>query len=158
MSRNLCSSFCTQCGYHVRLSDLRGKPIEFRRYRPYCPTIGCRFDCACGTSYFAMYRHHEKYWGDPRYAFEETLNCGPGVELPNTLKGKFVLKYNNYEGEEKLEETGCYTVDLSYYESYNDEPVYDEAERAAIKSGEKPPWHLCMDDAEEHEWVWGEKP
>jgi len=30
MSRNLCQSSC--CDNVLRISDLRGKPIEFRRY------------------------------------------------------------------------------------------------------------------------------
>lgn len=55
MSRNLTTSKC--CGNIVRLSDLRGKPIEFRRYGKYAPHIGTRWDCpTCKTVYFAWWR------------------------------------------------------------------------------------------------------
>jgi hypothetical protein len=55
MSRNLCRSIC--CDNIVRLSDLRGKPIEFRRYSDEPPAIGTRWDCpTCDTAYFAWWR------------------------------------------------------------------------------------------------------
>jgi hypothetical protein len=54
MSRNLCTSKC--CGNIVRLSDLRGKSIEFRRHGSYPPKIGTRWDCpTCGTAYFVIW-------------------------------------------------------------------------------------------------------
>jgi hypothetical protein len=56
MSRNLCRSSC--CENIVRLSDLRGKPIEFRQYGSSDPpVIGTRWDCpTCATIYFAWWR------------------------------------------------------------------------------------------------------
>ena len=54
MSRNLQSSAC--CGSIIRLSDLRGKPIEFRRYGCEPVTIGTKWVCpSCKTSYFAWW-------------------------------------------------------------------------------------------------------
>lgn len=68
MSRNLCKSSC--CDNIVRLSDLRGKPIEFRRYGDSPPVIGTRWDCpTCATVYFAWWRcaewkEYKKDFGD----------------------------------------------------------------------------------------------
>ena len=55
MSRNLCTSYC--CDNLVRLSDLRGKPIEFRRYYSEPVVIGTKWVCpTCQTAYFAWWR------------------------------------------------------------------------------------------------------
>ena len=99
MSRNLCRSTC--CNNTVRLSDLRGKPIEFRRFSTEPPKIGTRWDCpTCGTAYFAI-------WWDLARGF---------------------------------------VIDLSYYESFNDEP----GELSEIEN----PRHLCLDDAEDIQEIW----
>lgn len=110
MSRNLCRSTC--CDNTVRLSDLRGKPIEFRRYFKEPPNIGTRWDCpTCSTAYFAI-------WRDAEYGFLTN-----GIQL---LRG--------------------FVIDLSYYESFNDEP----GQKKEIDN----PRHLCVDDAEDIQEVW----
>lgn len=111
MSRNLCTSSC--CGNTVRLSDLRGRAIEFRRYHTEPPHIGTRWDCpTCKTAYFAIWRDAEYSWN-------------PGDRM--RLSRGFV-------------------IDLSYYESFNDEPG-DTLEMDN-------PRHLCVDDAEDIQDVW----
>ncbi len=109
MSRNLASSSCVECGYVVRLSDLRDKPIEFRRYFTERPVLGCRFDCACGEVYFAIWRGE---WDSQ------------------------------------------FVIDLSYYATYNDEKPFDPGVNDAILAGQEPPWHLCLDDAEDQQAIW----
>lgn len=87
MSRNLGRSYC--CENFVRLEDMRGRPIEFRRYTKYSPHIGCRWDCpTCGTVYFAWWR--------------DSIDAN-GVS---------------------------FVIDLSYYESFNDEHDLDYAKMA----------------------------
>lgn len=139
MSRNLCRSYC--CKNIVRLSDLRGKPIEFRRYASYQPHIGTRWDCpTCKTAYFA-------WWRDAEYG----------------------------ENEHR------FVIDLSYYESFNDEHDTDEKVMAAdlgvpadtpigdiykewyarfpnrplpVRSPENARW-VCLDNAEDSQLLWG---
>lgn len=140
MSRNLCKSYC--CENIVRLSDLRGKPIEFRRYASYAPHIGTRWDCpTCGTAYFAWWRDMENNGADTYFV-----------------------------------------IDLSYYESFNDEHDYDyEKARKFLGLPEgtdisevckqwwlrcpgedmfiKPPSearNLCTDNAEDVQKLWGD--
>ena len=140
MSRNLATSSC--CGNTVRLSDLRGKPIEFRRYGPYVPDIGTRWDCpTCNTAYFVIWRTRDKFWHKPEDAFADLDLFGN----PNREKGKFVHQYT-FQNEIVTEDTGCFTLDLSYYESHNDEP--------GTLGAEGKPRHLCEDNAEDVEWEW----
>jgi len=102
MARNLCKSKC--CNTVVRLSDLRGKPIEFRRFRHEPSVIGTKWLCPeCHTAYFVI-------WRDAIYG---------------------------YRG---------FVLDLSYYESFNDEPGSPEEMNN--------PRHLCFDDATEVQEVW----
>lgn len=55
MSRNLHTSSC--CGNIVRLEDLRGKPLEFRRYAREPVVIGTKWVCpSCNNAYFAWWR------------------------------------------------------------------------------------------------------
>jgi len=165
MSRNLCSSFCVECGHGpVRLSDLRGKPIEFRRYYSSAPELGCRWDCPnCGTAYFAIWRINEEFWSreslangqwkDPVYRLPD------GSTHPNTEAGRFAIENTfSFGGVQQTTatNTGCFTIDLSYYETYNDEPIYDdEGSKDAIRSGIEAPRHLCTDNAEDVQWDWG---
>lgn len=142
MSRNLCRSHC--CDNTVRLSDMRGKPIEFRRYGSYAPHIGCRWDCpTCGTAYFAWWRDGDAYPSPPSFV-----------------------------------------IDLAYYESFNDEHDVDENKMAELLGLDRTtcswndlykawdekfpnrslpianldkPRHLCVDDAEGVQQVWGHK-
>lgn len=110
MSRNLCRSTC--CDNTVRLSDLMGKPIEFRRIGTDPPYIGTRWDCpTCGTAYFTIWR--DAQWG-----------------------------YVNG----KMQVVRGFVIDLSYYESFNDEP----GDPSEIEN----PRHLCLDDASDFQEVW----
>ena len=147
MSRNLATSTCVNCHEHTfQLSDLRDKPIEFRRYGPYAPQIGCKVACPrCNTLYFAIYRQGDKYWSYP----EDAFNASPND--PNF--GKFARK-TEFQGKVQYENTGYFVIDLSHYASYNDEEVYDEAEREAIEAGEKKPWYLCEVNADNAQWKW----
>ena len=108
MSRNLCASGC--CGVTCNLSDLRGKPIEFRRYYKEAPHIGTKWTCpVCGADYFAIWHRDDQYDG------------------PSSSR---------------------FTIDLSYYESFNDE------HGDPLEPGEKPAY-LCEDDAKDAYWHWG---
>ena len=110
MSRNLCCSTC--CDNIIRLSDLRGKPIEFRRYSKEPPEIGTRWDCpSCNIAYFAI-------WRDAEYGY---------------VNGR-------------MERTRGFVIDLSYYESFNDEP----GEILEMDD----PRHLCVDNAEDIQEIW----
>jgi hypothetical protein len=81
MSRNLCTSSC--CENTVRLSDLRGRAIEFRRYGNDPPNIGTRWDCpTCQTAYFAI-------WRDAQYSWN------PGAR--SLLSRGFVIDLSYYE-------------------------------------------------------------
>ena len=122
MSRNLCRSTC--CGNTVRLSDLRGKPIEFRRYAKEPPNIGTRWDCPdCGTAYFVIWR--DGVWGDP-----------PG------WKRGFVLDLSYYESFD--DEHGRCAVEDYHSWGHNSPCVYDF----------ESPAYLCIDDAEDQQEVW----
>lgn len=153
MSRNLCTSSCPKCGYQVKLSDMRGKPVEFRRYGPYAPEIGVRFDCQCGEVYFLMWHHRHEFWSDPSKAFDDELVYGRTV-IPNTDKGKFV-SVTEFRGEKRYSNTGFFDLDLSYYESFNDEKIWtdngnDFVAVDAVKrilAGTLEPGDLCTDDA-----------
>lgn len=167
MSRNLCTSYCAECGHGpVRLSDLRGKPIEFRRYARYAPDLGCRWDCPkCSTAYFAIWRVNEEFWSreslqngqwkDPVYHLPD------GTTYPNTEAGKFAVEDTFTFGgvqQTRAANTGCFTIDLSYYETFNDEPIYDDEElKQEIRSGQEDPRYLCKDNAEDTQWCWGSK-
>ena len=111
MSRNLLSSSC--CENIVRLSDLRGKPIEFRRYGSFGRepvVLGTKWTCpSCRTAYFA--RWHSAVWQG-------------GYDEP----------------------TPKFTIDLSYYETFDDEPAREPVAE---------PWHLCLVDAEDNQNVLG---
>lgn len=139
MSRNLGRSYC--CENIVRLEDMRGKPIEFRRYSKYAPHIGCRWQCpTCNTVYFA-------WWVEDR----------------------------NFS---------TFMIDLSYYESFNDERDTDweacakflglpqdthvsevskqwwlrcpDEEPFRVDPDKTTPRHLCLDNAEEVQEVLGD--
>ena len=136
MSRNLGTSKCPNCGYKFTIDDLRGKPIEFRRYSKFTPKMGCRLDCKCGEVYFSYLHYEHTYWS------REALLSGDweNKEKYPEFAGKFAA-----EGFMGPYNTGCFTIDLSYYDSYNDEKGDGDMEN---------PWHLCEDKAEDVEWVW----
>lgn len=146
MTTNLMTDKC--CGIQVKLEDLVGKPIEFRRCGRYAPQIGTRWDCPkCGTAYFVLWTHRPQFWGyeGRRQALNDNIRLPSGKVIPNRHKGRFIV-----EGEFGTPiETGVFELDLSYYESFRDEPVPDEEEKEAIRKGEKDPWHLCTGGAED---------
>ena len=139
MSRNLCTSTCPDCPgkYTVTLMDIIGKPLEARRYGPYAPSFGTKWTCpGCRTAYFVIIRQGDKFWAS-------TWDAHNAVDFggnPNPNRGRFVHKYP--DGHE--EQTGYFVLDLSYYESFNDEHGPDPDERR----------HLLEDDAEDVQWVW----
>lgn len=143
MSRIMPTSTCPECGYVFRLEDLRGKPIEFRRYSRFAPHIGCKVTCRCGIDYFVSWRRDWKYWSDQAVldgSFDEETYEG----FPNAEKGKFARKVlRPFSGEEVVEHLGYFTLSLSYYGSFNDEPG----------GSSEDPWHLCTDNAEDSQWV-----
>ena len=158
MSRNLCSSYCRSCSRLVTLNDLRGKPAEFRKYGSYAPLMGFRHDCPCGKVYFATFAHKNEFWT------RESLASGGwkapeltviGQTYPNREAGKFVHMERDLDGREQPVNSGCFVIDLSFYESYNDEE-WDEAPRQEVLRGARKPEYLCEGDASEHQWVWGQ--
>jgi hypothetical protein len=151
MASNLCSSFCVECGRKPLLAELSGKPVEFRRTGRYAPAMGVRWDCPdCETAYFVYYRQKDNFWSDVEHAFEEYVLGDP--RYPNSEKGKFVQT----DSTGRVYQTGCYTIDLAYYETGRDEPMRPGPEKAEILAGTRPPWRLLEGEAEECEWVWGE--
>ena len=152
MSRNLCTSSCEICERTVRLSDLRGKPIEFRQYGPYAPEMGCRFDCECGEVYFAIWRKKSVFWGKEAIengAWKASSYWINEHEFPNDEHGRFAIERNGY-----VEETGCFTIDLSHYATYNDEKCSNSFIEEQIHNGERTPHYLCEDDALDTQLEW----
>lgn len=148
MSRNLCQDNC-KCGYVFGIKDFIGKPIEFRKYYDYAPHMGTKLVCPdCGTVYFGWMRQDYEFWGssqeDRQRAFNDENVYGNGLVFPNHEKGKFVKKtINPFSGEEHIESLGYYQIDLSYYESFNDEGVGEDTDNPA---------HLCTKDDERTRW------
>lgn len=145
MARNLGKSFC-DCGRVFKLSDLRGKPIEFRRYAHYIPQMGCKVECdQCGEVYFAYIHRTEQYWD------ERSIKDGSwkDVRKHHDMAGRFAIEFDSKIFGKSVSQTGAFTIDLSYYDSYNDEKTYEKPEK---------PWHLCEDDAEDVEWMWRTPP
>lgn len=151
MASNLARSGC--CGNVVRLADLRGRPIEFRRSGPYAPQIGTRWDCpACDTAYFAFWRSYDRYWGEAERADSEGTWIGEQFH-PNTERGRFVTETSSpLTGERRLEETGCFVIDLAYYATGRDEAYGEDLTHTSGRE----PGRLCTDDAADVQWIWGE--
>jgi len=139
MSRNLCKDKC--CGNYVRLADLIGKPLEFRKYYDYRPVPGVKWTCPiCNRVYFIHLRTGHTNWGDLKHQFEnDTINYSNGHIFPNTNKGKFARRTKDHHGQEYIEELGWYEFDMSYYETYNDEGEGKETDDPA---------YLCTEDDE----------
>jgi hypothetical protein len=123
MSRNLCADHCVKCGHGpVTIADLSGKPIEFRGYSKYVPVIGARWDCpSCGVAYFAAYRTRG--------------NC-VGCQIAHVYPPDF---------------PGTWEIDLSYWQTYNDECYGDDA----LKGLDGPPWHLVTEGREDQRFGQG---
>jgi len=157
MSRNLTTSSCPECGYTVRLSDLRGKPIEFRRYSIYAPQIGCRFDCSCGAVYFVMWHAKDNFWGVQSIndgSWKDPVSRHNGQEFPNKEAGRFAVEREGWKGKPEVHQTGYYVIDLSYWTTFNDEQESADLVRMSIEAGNVPPAHLCLDDALDTQWEW----
>jgi hypothetical protein len=119
-----------------------------------------RFDCKCGEVYFVSWVENDSYWSrgaldsgswkEPTYVFQ-------GKTFKNEAQGRFAFETPDWRDKSKTlaQNTGCFTLDLSHYETYNDEPMDDGPEKAAIQNGEQSPRYLCTDDAEDVQWVWG---
>jgi hypothetical protein len=168
VARNLCTSRCVKCGYLVRLADVRGKSLEIRRYYQGAPAFGVRFDCPgvdgpCGEVYFVILRHKDTYWGreslDSGEWKEKEIRGPNGQTYPNPNAGRFAYEDEGVQRPDgtwlikpSVQETGCFVLDLSYYDSYNDEP----GDGAGVEKGKETqkPWHLCEDNAEDVQWVW----
>lgn len=139
MSRNLCTSSCVDCGHTFRLSDLRGKPVEFRQYGPYAPVLGVKVVCKCERAYFAAWRYEDTVWDHPSLrdgSWKSPVYMIGSVTLNNRHAGRFAFE----DKSGNVYNTGAWSIDLSYYESYNDEPG------APLAPGEDPA-HLCLGDA-----------
>jgi hypothetical protein len=144
MSRNLTKDNC-DCGYVFGIKDFVGQPVEFRKYFDYAPQMGSKLVCPeCDTVYFGYIRTGFDYWGDNKErAFEDNYSIN-GHNWDNDQKGKFVKKTTSLGGHERIESLGYYQIDLSYYESYNDEGVgTDECDTPAF---------LCTEDDERTRW------
>lgn len=151
MSRNLGTSKCVKCGYPIELKDIRGKPLEIRRYGPYRPDFGVRFDCSCGEIYFVIIRLYDEFWSDQSisdksYLLDERPIPGTNKTVRNEEKGRFVHR-QQYKDTEYTLQTGCFVLDLSYYGSFDDEKPQDW-------SPADKPWHLCEDNASDVQWTW----
>jgi hypothetical protein len=143
MSRNLTQDNC-DCGYVFGIHDFVGRPVEFRKYFDYAPQMGTKLTCPmCGIVYFGYIRQGHDYWGENKeVAFTDELDiCGQIWE--NKEKGKFVKRVTDLKGKERIESLGYYQIDLSYYESYNDEGVGVDTVT---------PSHLCVSDDEQTRW------
>lgn len=151
MSRNLCQDNC-DCGYVFGIKDFVGQPIEFRKYYDYAPQMGTKLVCPeCGKVYFGWVRKEHEYWGhtqeDRKRAFQDELDYrGYGIDkvVKNEYKGKFAKKsINPITNKEYIEDLGYYQIDLSYYESYNDEGEGVDCDK---------PSYLCTEDDEVTRW------
>lgn len=146
MSRNLCSSTCVTDGCPraeepVRLTEIIGKPLEARRYGPYAPEFGVRYECpGCGTVYFTILRRRDSFWSDPEDADAETDAAGHR----NRERGRFVTA-------DRREQTGCFVIDLSYWSTFNDECYGEDALAGRIDG---PPAFTLDGDAADAQWVW----
>ena len=153
MSRNLCSSSC-ECGRTVRLSDIRGKPLEIRRYGKYAPTFGVKWVCDCKQIYFVILRRRDTFWGREGLRrgdhLLDEIPIGGGRTIPNKERDRFVIN----SGGAHIEETGHFVLDLSHWHTYNDEPHWDPAVAAKMEMGEIPPRHTCLADALDTQLEW----
>jgi hypothetical protein len=131
MSRNIASSSC--CDNVVKLADLAGRTIEFRRYGKLAPHIGVRWDCpSCDTAYFVIWKRYDKFWDRPEESQKDQLLDYSGQPYYNDYKGKFASLEDG-----KLTDTGAFSLVLSYYDQ--------------LYEGDQ--WQKC-EDADDAQWVW----
>lgn len=149
MSRNLATSTCVDCDNPepVRLTDLIGKPVEFRSLGNSPPEMGARWDCPkCDRAYFAIWR--PATWDHSKYVTRENfdiLQADPAFPLQfdsyETMKRAYGVPLDANSGSEFW--SAGFVIDLSYYESFNDEPGNPDERRGLVES-----------DMEEWQWVW----
>jgi len=147
MSRNLCQDNC-DCGYVFGIKDFIGQPIEFRKYYDYAPQMGTKLTCPeCKKVYFGWIRKGHDFWGtsqaDRCKSVQDELIYPNHEPIKNHQKGKFVKVSENLDGKPYFEDLGYYQIDISYYESYNDE---------GIGKDDDDPAHLCKEDDDRTRW------
>ena len=112
MSRNLCEDRCTKCHTLVRLSDLIGQPLEFRKYHDYRPRAGVKWICPkCGTVYFCAINIGSNFWGHTQEELkrfnQDELDYGHGIpKHKNREKVKFAKELIGHNGESRIENLG----------------------------------------------------
>ena len=139
MSRNLCKDQC--CGRKIKLADLMGKPLEFRKYHDYRPMPGVKWQCpVCKRVYFISLHTGHEYWGESlKHQFEnDYIEYYNGYRQPNNDKGKYAKRIQ-FMGKEQVTELGWYEFDMSFYETYNDEGEGKDTDQPA---------YLCQEDDE----------
>jgi hypothetical protein len=105
--------------------------------------MGVKLICPnCGKVYFGWIRSGFDFWNNKKDAFNDEV-CYGGKSFVNEEKGKFVKKYIDSKGNECFTDLGYYQIDLSYYETFNDEGE-------GIDS--KTPSYLCTEDDERTRW------
>jgi len=120
MSTNLCKDTC-DCGFLFNLKDFVDKPVEFRQKSDYAPQMGVKLVCLdCGMVYFGWIRRSHTFWEGVKECFDKDIISYPYISgnsnTKNTNKGKFAKRIGD-----DIYELGCYQIDLSYYETFNDE-------------------------------------
>lgn len=100
------------CNNIVKLSDLVGKPTEFRQYKNYAPTIGVKWICpSCNTEFFAKWKQIDKFWDNVDDANQLQLLSNNGETYLNQYCGKYVTKENG-----KNKDTGAFSILLELYD------------------------------------------
>ena len=120
MSRNRNRDSC--CNNYIKIEDLIGKPLEFRKYGEYAPHPGVKWSCpTCKRVFFVWIQNNCQFWNDPQDFDKEFIELPDGRRFENVHKGKFARWIKNHRGEEVAENLGYYHIDTSYYESFNEE-------------------------------------
>ncbi|MDH5523120.1 MAG: hypothetical protein OEY01_03870 [Desulfobulbaceae bacterium] len=153
MAINLATSSC--CNHTVRLSDIQGKPLEIRQHGQEAPHFGTRWDCpSCGVAYFVIISREHTFWSNPEDALKEYIQLPQGSYIPNKNKGRYILQASDDpDGKPRYYNSGVFTLDLSYYESFRDEPGSPEFTRAVL-SGKTKPSKLLEGDAEDKQLIY----
>lgn len=153
MSRNLATSTCVDCDNTtpVRLTDLIGEPIEFRALGNSPPEMGTKWNCPqCDRAYFVIWRPAQ--WDHNKTVTEENWDEIQQDPHMSQLMGQFdsYEDFKKHYGVPMNANSGAeywsagFVLDLSYYESYNDEPGSDPDERRGLVTGDMTTW----------QWVW----
>jgi hypothetical protein len=143
MARNLCTSSC--CGNVVRLSDLRGKPIEFRRYDANPPVLGTRWNCpSCNTAYFACWKEGTKFAIDLFFyeSFDNEHDYDDALMALDVGIEPDVRESQNPMAKDTIQ------VYLNYWGIVQAWKTKNPGEAIPIKNLDTPAY-LCLDDAED---------